>query len=303
MLSTSCIEKTRRSGTLENIEIFCFTFSVTGLGQRQAMMWGTSPACITWREAKLGGLGFLFAQRLGLHDVGESHDADAVLALFVGQFTERLDEVAVFVIADGAADFDEDDVGLGLGGQVAEDIFYLAGDVGNHLDVAAEVAAVAFAVQDAGEDLAAGGEVDAAEVFVEHALIGAQVHVGFHAVVEDEHFAVAEGIEGARIEVEVAFHLDGGDLEALVLEDFGQGRGEDALAQAGHDGAHDDDVLGLALDVALGGWGVKLGFKARVTDGSQQLVYTIIRHDLILTSVYADSRIIQFVHAPVDCSV
>ena len=69
------------------------------------------------------------------------------------------------------------------------------------LHVAAEVAAFAFLLQHAGQDLPVGGEVGGRQVLVEQALVGAQVHVGFHAVIEHEHFAVAVGIERAGVDV------------------------------------------------------------------------------------------------------
>ena len=47
MLSTSCIDTTRRIGTLVYIEIFSRTFSFTGLVARQAMMWGMMPTSIS----------------------------------------------------------------------------------------------------------------------------------------------------------------------------------------------------------------------------------------------------------------
>ncbi len=151
-------------------------------------------------------------------------------------------------------------------GQFPQAEFDFAGDVGNHLDIAAEVVAVPFFFEDAGEDLAAGGEVVPAKVFAEHAFVGAQVHIAFHAVVEHEHFAVAEGIQGSRIDIEVSFQLDGGDIESFVLEEFGQAGGENPLAQPAHDGAGDDDILAPALDVAFGQRGIKFRVIGNVAD-------------------------------------
>ena len=71
--------------------------------------------------------------------------------------------------------------------------------------------AVALLLEHAGKNLAIGGEVEAGQVLVEQPLVGAQVHVGFHAVVEDEYFAVAVRVQRARIAVEIALHLDGSD--------------------------------------------------------------------------------------------
>jgi hypothetical protein len=94
--------------------------------------------------------------------------------------------------------------------------------VGNSLHIAAEIAAFALFLQHGRHDLAVGHEVGAGEVLVEQAFVGAQVHVGFNAVIEDEDFAMAIGVEGAGIDVVVAFHFDGGDFEAFVLKELGE---------------------------------------------------------------------------------
>ncbi len=207
-------------------------------------------------DAELGGLGLLLAEGLGLDDIGQGDEADRAGAFLEGEFAEGLDVEAVLVVADGAADFDEDDIGgafaVAADGEFAELALHLAGDMGDHLDITAEVDALAFAVEDLGIDLAGGDEVASDEVLVEQAFVGAQVHIALGAVVEDEDFAVAVGVERARVDVEVALHLDGGDGEAFVLENLGHGGGEDALAQAGHDGAEDDDIFVLAEAVAVG---------------------------------------------------
>eukprot|EP00752_Nemacystus_decipiens_P016603 g14843.t1 len=115
------------------------------------------------------------------------------------------------------------------------------------LPVIDNVPAAAFLVQDVAVDLSGGHVVVAGQVLVEHALVGAQVHVGLEPVVEDEDLAVAVGVERARVDVEVAFHLDRRDAEALVFEQLGQRGGEDPLAQAGHDGLAPHFLIGLAV--------------------------------------------------------
>ncbi len=171
---------------------------------------------------------------------------DGVFALLVGKLAAGFEVGLVFEVAHGAADFDEDDVGVGFGGQLAEAELNFAGDVGNELHVAAEISALALFLQYGGEDLPVGGEIGGGEILVEEAFVGAQVHVGFHAVVEDEDFAVAVGVEGTAVDVVIAFHLDGGDAQALVLQELGQGGGEYPFAKAAHDGADDDDEFMVA---------------------------------------------------------
>ena len=173
-------------------------------------------------DPELSGLGFLLAQCRRFQDVGQRHETTAVRAFLVGQFAHRFEVVGVLQVAHGPADLDEYNVGLGLSGQAAQLELDLAGDVRNHLYVATEIIAVPFLVQDGGEDLPARGEVGSAQVQVEHPLVRAQVHVTFHPVVQDEHLAVPEGVQRARIDVQVALQLDRRDLQALVLEQLGQ---------------------------------------------------------------------------------
>ncbi len=65
MLSRSCIEKTRRSGTLLNIAIFCITLGDTGLLARQPMMWGWIPASIRRLIPSWAALDFCSPSALG----------------------------------------------------------------------------------------------------------------------------------------------------------------------------------------------------------------------------------------------
>jgi hypothetical protein len=72
------------------------------------------------------------------------------------------------------------------------------------------------------EDLPARGEVELAHILVEHSLVRAEVHIAFHAVIEDEHLTVPERVQRAGVDVEVAFELDRRDLKAFVLHQLGQ---------------------------------------------------------------------------------
>ena len=131
-------------------------------------------------------------------------------------------------------------------------MLHLTGDMGNHLNVAAEVAAAAFLVEDAPVDLAACGEIVACKVLVENSLVGPQIHVGFHPVVENENLAVTKRIERARIDVQVAFQLDRGDGQTLVLKQLRHRGRKDPLAEAAHDGPHHHHVFVAAALVAFG---------------------------------------------------
>ena len=71
----------------------------------------------------------------------------------------------------------------------------------------------------------------------------AQIQVGLRAVVGDEDFAVLIGAHGAGIHVQIGIQLLVGDLQAPLLQKAAQGRGGDALAQAGNHAAGDENIF------------------------------------------------------------
>ena len=94
-------------------------------------------------------MGFVFSSPV-VRDVREEGDVDGqrvVAALLVAHLADRLEERLALDVADGAADFDDDDVGAGLAADGADALLDLVGDVGDRLDRAAEVVAAAFAVR------------------------------------------------------------------------------------------------------------------------------------------------------------
>ena len=172
-------------------------------------------------------LGFLLAQDGRLQDVGKCYKAAVFRAFFKGQFAQCFNVEAVLVVACGAAHFNKDHIaGLTrVAGHCELSQSHLdgAGDVRNHLHVATEVSAAAFAFKNFCVDLTGGDEVQAPEILVEDALVRAEVHVGFEAIFEHEHFAVTIGVQCAAIDIQVTLHLDGGDRESFVFQEFGEG--------------------------------------------------------------------------------
>ena len=116
-----------------------------------------------------------------------------------------------FDIADGAADFGDDHVGLvAVRVRVAHSDdagFDFVGDVRDDLDGLAEEFAATLLGDDRGIDLAGGDIAAGGEVAVKEALVMPQVQVGFRAVFGDEDLAVLEGVHGARIHVEIRIEL------------------------------------------------------------------------------------------------
>ena len=178
-------------------------------------------------DAKLRRLGLLFAQDGWLQDVGKRYKTAVFRAFFKGQFAQCFNVEAVLVVARGAAHFNKDHIaGLArVAGhcQLSQSHLDGAGDVRNHLHIAAEVSATAFAFKNFGVDLTGSDEVQATKVLVEDTLIGAQIHVGFKTVFKHEHFAVAIGVQRAAVDIQVTLHLDGGDGESFVFQKLGEG--------------------------------------------------------------------------------
>ena len=157
-------------------------------------------------------------------------DEDGVFAAqFLAHLADGLKERQRFDVADGAADFDDGDVGA-VGRDLAHGVLDLVGDVRNDLDGLAEVVAAALFQDDLLVDAAGGEVVVARERRVGEALVVAEVEVGFGAVVGDEDLAVLEGRHGAGIDVEVGVELHQVDAQAAALKQAADGSSRETLA-------------------------------------------------------------------------
>jgi hypothetical protein len=163
MLSRSCIEKTRRIGTLLNIAIFCITFGDTGLLARQAIMWGWMPASISRLMPSCAALLFCSPSALGSMMYVSATKQHEPGPFFKGQLTQRFDVEPVLVVAHRAADFDEDHIGGRLPSPRTASSrslrFTSPVTCGIICTSRPEVRALALALEDLAEDLPAGREV------------------------------------------------------------------------------------------------------------------------------------------------
>ena len=172
----------------------------------------------------------------------EEHISAAdVLADLAGGLEERLR----LDVAHGAADFGDDDVGgvLALGGQPHAPLD-LIGDVRDDLDGVAEVFAAAFLGDDGRVDLSGCDVGRAFEVFIEEALVVADVQVRFGAVVGDEDFAVLEGVHRARIHVQIGIELLHCYRQTACPQEVAEARGRQSLTERGRYTTGDEDVFG-----------------------------------------------------------
>ena len=198
-------------------------------------------------DAVLGGLGLVL---IGAGEKGDQRHMDehAVLPPHLQRhLPRRLQEGLTLNIPDSAADLGDDHVSPGLPSHAVDKVLDLIGDVGNDLHRGAQVFAPPLLVQHVPVDLAGGEIGKTVEVFVDEALIVAQVQVGLRAVLGDENLPVLIGAHGAGVHVDVRVQLLRRDLETPGLQKPAKGRGGDPLAQSRHHAAGDKDVFGHAF--------------------------------------------------------
>ena len=104
--------------------------------------------------------------------------------------------------------------------------------MGDHLDRGTQVFAPALLVQHVPVDLAGGEVGEAVEVFVDEALIVAEVEVRLASVLGDIDFAVLVRAHGARVHIDVRVKLLRGHLQPAALEQPAQRSGGDSLAES-----------------------------------------------------------------------
>ena len=144
----------------------CFEWNVTKQGDFLADVFVERLFAATdddvWRDTNfaqfgdglLGGFGLELAGGFDEWDVSDVEENGVVVADFEGELANRFEKWQAFNVAGRAADFGDDDVGLGLIGQDVDAIFDFVSDVRNDLDGFAEIFAFAFVVENPLIDLA-----------------------------------------------------------------------------------------------------------------------------------------------------
>ena len=188
----------------------------------------------------------------------EVHEHAAVAPEVRVELAQSLEERQRLDVAHGAADLGDHDVDVGRLRHEPDAVLDLVGDVGDHLDGAAEVVAAALAPDHRVVDRARGGVGGAARVDVGEALVVPQVEVGLGAVLGDEHLAVLERAHRARVHVDVRIELLDRDRQAASHEQLAQRGGGDALPESGDDAAGDEDEAGFRAALGhLGLWDIE----------------------------------------------
>ena len=198
----------------------------------------------------LGGLALQLPGAGDGYDEGDMEKHDVVASPLGGYLADGLQEGLGLDIAHGAADLHDGHVSV-RGVQRVNVPLDLIGDVGDDLDRGSQIVPGPLPVEHVPVDLPRGdGGVDG-EVFVDKALIVAQVQVGLGPIVGDEDLPVLVGAHGARVHVQVRVQLLDLYPQAPLLQQAAQRGRRDALAQAGNHAAGDKNVLHCHVDPSI----------------------------------------------------
>ena len=198
-------------GTSQNDEIFSRIPSGTGKSLRQMMASGWMPIPLSSFTLCCVGLVFNSLTCSQVREQGEVDVEDVVAAHVVAYLADGLQEWEALDVADGAANFDDHHVDLGVLGQAYDLLLDFVGDVGDGLDGASEEVAPAFLGDQAQIDVAGGEVRGPGEFYVDKSFVVAQVQVGLASVGGNEDLAVLVGRHGAGVDVEVGVELHNGD--------------------------------------------------------------------------------------------
>ena len=184
-------------------------------------------------------------------DIGQV-DADGPPAQLPAELPDGFHERGAFDVADGTADFRDDEVEIAILGIRRYPPLDFVGDVRDDLDGLAKVVAAAFLLDDGLVDLAGCHGIpprgpDPGEPFVV-----AEVQVRFHAVLRYITLPVLIRIERTRVNVDVRVHLLDSDAVAAGLEEFSDAGRDDSLPQGGYDASrHKNESGGIHLSSPL----------------------------------------------------
>ena len=116
------------------------------------------------------------------------------------ELADRLQERQDLDVADRSADLGDDDIGF-VGGELANPMLDLIGDMGDNLHGPPEVVAAAFGSDHRRVDRTCGRVRSAGQTFIDEPLVVAKVKVGFTPVIGDENLAVFERVHGPWVDV------------------------------------------------------------------------------------------------------
>src|SRR4029077_20551957 len=138
-------------------------------------------------------------------------------AEFEAHLADGFEKGKRFDVADGAADFDDDDVDAF--GNFPDGGFDFVRYMGDDLGGLAEENAAALFGENGFVDAAGGPVIVSGKLGVGEALVVAEVKIGLRGVFGDKDFAVLKGAHGTGIDVQVRIAFLQGDFETATFEE------------------------------------------------------------------------------------
>ena len=206
---------------------------------------GLDTHALEFLDGVLRGLGLELPGCPEVRDIGQV-DADGIAALLPAELTDGFHERGALDVADGPADFRDDEIEIPFRCVGREMAFDLIGDMRDDLDGLAQEVPATLLVDDRLVDLAGGHGVVPGRPDAGEALIMAQVQVCFHPVCRDIAFPMLVRVERAGVDVDVGVHLLDGDAVAAGLEEFPDAGRDDSLSKGGDDASRDEDKFGVS---------------------------------------------------------
>src|SRR2546421_7480710 len=203
---------------------------------------GLDPRRSEFSDALLRRLRLLLAD--GPHDghEGRVHEQDILLPDLLTELADGFEEGHAFDVSDRPTDLDEDDVGVFLLPDLAEQRLDLVCDVRDDLHGLSEVVAAALLLNDRPVDLPRRDVVVPGQIHIEEPLVIPEIQVDLRPVIEDEYLPVLVRVHRPRVHVQVGIDLDRTDLQSLRLQEDAAGRGAAALPKTRQTATRDEDM-------------------------------------------------------------
>ena len=194
-------------------------------------------------DRMLGRLGFVLTGSLQIGHQGHMDKKTVLLSDLQGDLADGLDKGLRLDIADGPPDLCDNYIRTGLFADTIDKVLDLIGDVGDHLDRGAQILPFPLLIQNIPVDLAGRQVRILIEVFVNKALIVAQVKVCLRTVLGHKDLPVLIRTHRPRIHIDIGIQLLRGHLQPPRLQKPAQGGCRNALSQAGDHTAGHENIL------------------------------------------------------------
>src|SRR5438445_1065099 len=204
---------------------------------------GLNPRRSEFSHALLRRLRLLFANRPHDGHEGRVDEQDVLLPDLLTELADGFEEGHAFDVSHRPTDLDEDDVGVLLLPDLAEQALDLIRDVRDDLHGLSEVVASTFLLNDRPVDLPRRDVVVPGQIHIEEPLVIPEVQVDLRPVVEYEHLPVLVRVHRTGVHVQVGIDLDRTDLQSLRLQEDANGRSDDDLPEARQNDTRDDDIF------------------------------------------------------------